>query len=284
MPKATQLQMRHRYDVLYAICETEQPVSCRGVYYRTLGTHLPFARKDTAWAHAVSNALTTMRREGWVPLGGKTGGKRIFLPHPWITEPGRNTLRPNTWGSIGPLLKGAARQYRRKLWTDDNPYVEIWSEAATMIGVLSGVTGELDVYLRPAGGFSSETLSWNAAQDINARGRETFIYQVGDFDPYGMEAWQCVKDRLGQLVDVPVYFERIAATVEDRDHYFEFTHPVKRPKNNHAIPAPALCQWAGEWRVRTGERLTLRRLWRPVPPALEIVAGGGYDCVALDYQ
>jgi hypothetical protein len=59
--------------------------------------------------------------------------------------------------------------FRRSLWTGDDPYVEIWSEAATMIGVLSGVTNSLDVYLRPAQGFSSETLSWNASQDINQR-------------------------------------------------------------------------------------------------------------------
>jgi hypothetical protein len=65
--------------------------------------------------------------------------------------------------------------------------------------------------------------------------RETFIYHVGDFDPYGMEAWQAVQNRLNELVDVPVHFERIAATVEDRDEYIDFTHPVKAPKNNHAV-------------------------------------------------
>ena len=31
-------------------------------------------------------------------------------------------------------------------------------------------------------------------------------------------------------------------------------------------------------------RLALRRLWRPVSPALEIIAGGRYDFFALAYQ
>lgn len=37
-----------------------------------------------------------------------------------------------------------------------------------------------------------------------------------NFNPYGMEAWQVVQNRLNELVDVPVHFKRIAATVEDR--------------------------------------------------------------------
>jgi hypothetical protein len=47
--------------------------------------------------------------------------------------------------------------FRRGLWTDADAYVEIWSEANSMMGVLWPVASELDVYVRPAGGFSSET-------------------------------------------------------------------------------------------------------------------------------
>jgi len=25
----------------------------------------------------------------------------LYLPHPWITEAGRNTIRPNTWDNLG---------------------------------------------------------------------------------------------------------------------------------------------------------------------------------------
>lgn len=104
------------------------------------------------------------------------------------------------------------------------------------IGTLTPVTDDLDVYFHPTQGFSSETLSFTASQVINANKRETFIYQVGDFDPHGMEIWQCVIDRLSELVHVPVHFERLAATVEDRDEYIDFAHPVKRPKNDARRP------------------------------------------------
>jgi hypothetical protein len=154
------------------------------------------------------------------------------LPHAWISEPGRRTVVPNTWANIGELLSAYAPGFRRELWHDTDAYVEIWCEANSMVGVIEPVTRELDVYLRPTQGFSSETLIHKASERINSVGKETFIYQVGDFDSYGMEWWQDVQDRLAASVDVPVGFERIAATVEHRDRYIEFTHPAKKPKND----------------------------------------------------
>jgi len=185
-----------------------------------LGVGLKFATKGQPSYQAVSATLTQMRRDG-------------ELPHEWITEPGRQTMRPDTWASLGELFGEYAPYFRRGLSADSDAYVEIWSEANSMMGVLWPVVNELDVYVRPTAGFSSETLSWNASEDINAMKREAFIYQVGDFDPYGMEAWQAVQNRLTELVNVPVHFKRIAATVKDRDRYIEFAHPVKPPKNDN---------------------------------------------------
>jgi hypothetical protein len=102
-----------------------------------------------------------------------------------------------------------------------------------MEGVVWPVANELDVYLRPTAGFSSETLAYNAAQDVNPVGKAAFIYQVGDFDPYGMEAWQAAQDRLGELAQVPVHFERVAATEADLAQFIDLSHEVKPPKNNH---------------------------------------------------
>jgi hypothetical protein len=76
-----------------------------------------------------------------------------------------------------------APRFRRGLWTDSDAYVEIWSEANSMMGVLWPVANELDAYVRPTGGVSSDTLSWNALSDINDMGRETFVYQVGELQP-----------------------------------------------------------------------------------------------------
>ena len=156
-----------------------------------------------------------------------------MIPHHWIVEAGRQPMVPNTWESVGDLIGSYAPDFRLSLWADSDVYVEMWSEAATMIGVLWPVCDELDVYLRPTEGACSETLAWNAAQQINAVGRETFIYQVGDFDYKGLEIWDATQRRISELVTVPVHFKRLAATVEDRDEFIEFAHEAKQPKNDH---------------------------------------------------
>jgi hypothetical protein len=89
------------------------------------------------------------------------------LPEPWITEAGRRTVVPDTWADMHEPLEAPSRTFRRGLWADADAYVEIWSEANTMVGVIAPVTIELDVYLRPAAGFSSETLAHSAAQAIS---------------------------------------------------------------------------------------------------------------------
>ena len=220
-----------RYDILHSIVEAERPIMCRGVYYRTLGVAASDenvlgvkgsnrAVKGDKWCSTVERDLTKMRRSG-------------RIPHHWIIESGRQSLRSGTWASAGQLIATYAPGFRRELWGDVDEYVEIWAEADSMTGVLRPVTYELDVELRPAKGFSSETLAYSAAQAINRVDKPAFIYQVGDFDPYGVEAWQAIQDRLNELVEVPVHFERIAATVEHRDRFIDLTHPAKIPKNNN---------------------------------------------------
>jgi hypothetical protein len=119
--KATRAQMQERYEILYKITEAEQPISSRGVCYRTLGiTASPgvlgnpgtTAIKGDNWDALVSLALIYMRRTG-------------MLPHEWIVEPGRKTRRPNTWTSAGELMSAFAPGFRRSLWTDLDHYVEV---------------------------------------------------------------------------------------------------------------------------------------------------------------
>ena len=52
-------------------------------------------------------------------------------------------------------------------------------------GVIQADCEELAVSLYPAGGFSSITFAFEAAQAMNARsdGREVVILYIGDYDP-----------------------------------------------------------------------------------------------------
>jgi hypothetical protein len=249
----TQDQMSERYRIFYAIIEREHPVSIQGVYYRLLSVEATQrnvlgngglrAVKGIKLANMASRTTTDMRRGDM-----KRAENRIYqIPHEWIVEAGRQALVPGTWSSVGDLLGVVEETFRRSLWDDSDVYVEIWSEAATMIGVLGPVCDELDVYLRPTEGECSETLAWNAAKHINAVGKETFIYGVGDFDCKGLPIWKATTERLKELVDVKVHFKRLAATVEDRDHYIDLAHEHKPPKNDNKGAVTLINRWIEQY-------------------------------------
>jgi hypothetical protein len=235
----TQVQMTERYQTFHGISKREQPISIQGVYYRIMGVtasqpnvlgNSSFrAEKGTKLANMVSRTVTAMRRGDMK----NPADRQYAIPHDWIVEAGRQTLIPDTWEGVGDLIRYYAPTFRRTLWADSDVYVEIWSEAATMIGVLWPVCNELDVYLRPTEGTCSETLAWEASQRINKMNRETFIYNIGDFDYKGLEIWEATQKRLNELVRVPVHFERLGATIEDRDRYIDFARKAKRPKNDN---------------------------------------------------
>jgi hypothetical protein len=79
------------------------------------------------------------------------------------------------------------------------------------------------VPLYPAGGFSSITLAYEAAQGINAvhRGREAVVFYVGDFDPAGVLIDEAIERELRTHLDSDVVldFRRIAITEEQIERY-----------------------------------------------------------------
>ena len=141
----TRAQMNERYRILFGIAEREHPIPCRGVSYRTLSTPAghPLGLKDSRWFKTVEHGLVAMRR------GDKNVPREYRIPHAWISEAGRRSHVPNSWDGPDQPLDTLARTFRRSLWSDSEMRVEVWVEAASMMGVVRPVTNELDVTLRP---------------------------------------------------------------------------------------------------------------------------------------
>ena len=82
---------------------------------------------------------------------------------------------------------------------------------------------ELAVSLYPAGGFSSITLAYEAAKQINfdADGRQVNIFYIGDYDPAGVLIDIALeRERREHLeLDIDLNFERIAISAEQIQEY-----------------------------------------------------------------
>ena len=115
-----------------------------------------------------------MRRSGRIPYG-------------WISDATRRGFHVLTWDNPGDFLQGVVGLYRGQLWGPDLPHVEVWTESRSLAGVLQRTCEELAVSLYPCGGFSSATLCYEAAQEIDAARRDrAVVLYVGDFDPAGV--------------------------------------------------------------------------------------------------
>jgi hypothetical protein len=197
------------------IAEAEEPVTVRGLFYRVMSRGL--VEKTEKGYAVVQRQTLKLRRAGVLPYG-------------WITDGTRLRLKPMTWSSTQAALENTAKMYRRDLWIDQNMHVEVWTEKDAIRGVVYPVTEEFDVPLMISRGFSSETFLHETAEEINDKGKDAVIYQLGDHDPSGVAAWEDIQRKLLGFVDpgIDLVFERIAVTPEQIVSMNLPTRPTKQ--------------------------------------------------------
>ncbi len=188
---------------IVAAVATETPVTVRGVFYRVVSAGA--VEKSEKGYGAIQRRLLHLRRTRQVPYSSITDGTRL-------------RLKPESWGGVEQMLSDAASSYRRALWNDQVVEVIVISEKDAISGVVYPVTAEYDVELCITRGYSSETLTHSIASTVNANsalGKTTFVYQLGDHDPSGVDAWRSFGLRVREFVPhASVQFERIAVTPE----------------------------------------------------------------------
>ena len=85
-----------------------------------------------------------------------------------------------------------------------------------------------DVPLMVARGYASLSFLYSAAEAINELDVPAYIYQLGDFDPSGVNAGEKIEETLRELApDADITFERIAVTPEQIAEWDLPTRPTK---------------------------------------------------------
>lgn len=197
--------------IITAVAE-DHPVSLRGVYYRVVSAG---AVEKTEKGYAVvQRQLLKLRRAGRVPYGHIADGTR------WI-------IKPKTWSDPEAALQALGSSYRKMLWLDQDVSVQIFSEKDAITGTVSGKCAEWDVPLGIVRGYASETFAYNVAMAL-PDDKTSIIYQLGDHDPSGNNAWEVFQDRITAFrADVDVIFERLAVTPEQIEELRLPTRPTK---------------------------------------------------------
>lgn len=222
--RRTSEQIEQLRKQISAVLKADHPQSIRHVFYRMTNPRLdePVEKSDHGYRH-VQYQLTQMRRAGLIPYG-------------WITDATRRGYHVETFHGGADFLRQVAGLYRADLWRYSPHYVEVWCESRSIAGVIEGVCRDLAVSLYPAGGFSSITLAYQAAELINLELESGFgeksaeIIFIGDYDPAGVLIDESIRAELDEHLDpdVDLNFHRIAI---NRDQIVEYDLPTKPRKS-----------------------------------------------------
>lgn len=212
--RRTTAQLTEIDDVIYAAVEAEHPVSLRGVFYRVVSAGA--VDKTENDYRVVGRQLLKLRRAGVVPYW-------------WITDGTRLLRKPRTHHGLEDALNDVSASYRRALWDRQPVEVVILSEKDAISGVILPVTAKWDVELGIVRGYSSETFAYTVAEDIAHASKPVYLYQLGDHDPSGVDAWHSFKCTVrGFDLGGEATFERLAVTPEQIAHLSLPTRPTKR--------------------------------------------------------
>jgi hypothetical protein len=200
----------------------DHPQSVRHVFYRMTDPRLPEpVEKSELGYRTVQNRCVLLRRSGELPFG-------------WITDATRRGYFTPTYRDASSFLRSVASHYRADLWQQADRYVEVWVESRSIAGVVQEDCEELAVSLYPAGGFSSITLAYEAAANINYEcgdeGRKpATIFYIGDLDPAGVIIDVALERELrAHMYDsIELDFQRIAITEEQIEEHDLPTKPRK---------------------------------------------------------
>ena len=221
-------------EQIIEILRADHPQSVRHVFYRLLDPSLeyPLPKTDSAYKQ-VSRRLVELRRSGRVAYS-------------WVVDFTRRGWHTATYGGVDQFLRKESALYRAQIWERTGHYVEVWAEARNTAAVLENLCYELAVSLYPAGGYASETITYESAAHIQqvATGRNVTILYAGDLDEHGGRIEKAARRNIERhMIDLD--WRRVAVTEEQVGHYglpSRYEAGKERQVQCQALPASVLRQ------------------------------------------
>lgn len=216
--RRTNAELEQLDEAIITAVRMEHPVTVRGVYYRCVSAG---AIDKTEHGYDV-----IVRQLGKLREAGR-------IPYEWVSDGSRIWHGVLAYNDAEEAVRDTAQFYRRMMWQDMPDRIIILSEKDAITGVISPVTDELQVPLGIVRGYSSITFCWQIAAEINRNaraGHRTYVYQLGDHDPSGVDAWRALQQRVTDFLEPTTEseFRRIAVTAEQILELGLQTRPTKK--------------------------------------------------------
>lgn len=203
-------------QAIIEVAEAEHPISLRGVYYRVVSRGA-IEKTDAAY-NVVQRQLLKLRRAGRVP-------------YEYVVDGSRSLQGILAWSSIEERLRSVVHNYRRSIWDNQNHEILVLIEKDAIDGVVEPVTDKWQVQLGSTRGYSSETFKHTVAGVVRRnthRGKRTVLFNLGDHDPSGADAWRDFEAKIrGFVPDADADFTRLAVLEEQIQEWGLLTRPTK---------------------------------------------------------
>lgn len=173
------------------------------------GKHGPISVRGVAYKLFVNRDIPSMGKKDVDKVGRLLVYAREHGIVDWddIVDESRTAERPAAWDNLTDFSAAVARSYRRDFWGSLPYCLQVWSEKATVGGIIRPVTEQYGIPFLAVHGFGSATALHDAAIESSTDRREFIILYVGDFDPSG---------RHMSDVDLPVRLKRYGGAIEVR--------------------------------------------------------------------
>jgi hypothetical protein len=197
------------------------PTTVRGNAYQ-LFTRGLIENMGSKCVRNVSRLLVIAREKGIIPWG-------------WIVDETRQEERVSSWNGLGDFGETVVRGYRKDFWQHQNSWIKVFSEKATVGGIVRPVLDEFAVGFQVLHGFGSATSLHDVAEESLVGDRYLEILYIGDFDPSGMHMSEVDLPRRVEKYGGVVDITRIALTSADcTDALPSFSVETKRGDPRYA--------------------------------------------------
>jgi len=194
---------RRLLEVCQKIVKSRAPITVRGVAYQ-LFVRQEIPSMAVGETQKVSRLLVYAREHDIIAWDD-------------IVDETRAIERAAMWRDLPAFGRTVAAAYRRDYWASQPVNVQVWSEKATVGGILRPVTEKYGVPFMAVHGFSSATALHDAAEASVADPRPLTILYCGDHDPSGMYMSEVdLSDRFARYGG-RVTIKRIALAANDLD-------------------------------------------------------------------
>jgi hypothetical protein len=163
----------------------------RGVAYQLFTRGLSEGMGDKC-VRNVSRLLVIAREKG-------------IIPWKWIVDETRQEERVSSWNGLDDFGETVVRGYRKDFWQRQESWLKVYSEKATVGGIVRPVLNEFAVGFQVLHGFGSATSLHDVAEESLIGDRTLEILYIGDFDPSGMHMSE---------VDLPGRVEKYSGVVD----------------------------------------------------------------------